>query len=59
MSQYLVLEGIPASATSIAAVHQARANLKGLGGESESESEESGSESEEEEDDSEDAEEDD
>ena len=58
--EVVVLEGIPASAAAIAAVYEARANLKG--GESESESEESGSESEEdeeEEDDSEDAEEDD
>ena len=41
----LNLDDIPASAAAIAAVHEARANLKG--GESESEHEESGSESEE------------
>ena len=43
----LYLDGIPASAAAIAAVYEARANLKG--GESESEHEESGSESEEDE----------
>ena len=56
----LYLDNIPASAAAIAAVHEARANLKG--GESESEHEESGSESEQDEegeDDSEDGEDDD